>query len=35
MFRNIKTVKYIKTQSFLVGGSYVYSMYLKLFSIHL
>ena len=31
MFRNIKTVKNIKAQSFLVGGFYGYSKYLKSF----
>ena len=35
MFRNIKTVKHIKAQRFLVGGFYEYSKYLKSFSIHL
>ena len=29
MFRNIKTVKHIKAQSFLVDGFYGYSKYLK------
>ena len=35
MFRNIKTVKHIKAQSFLMDGFYGYSKYLKLFSTHL
>ena len=35
MFRNIKTVKDIKAQSFLMGGFYGYSKYLKSFPIHL
>ena len=32
MFRNIKTVKHIKAQSFLVGGFDGYSKYLRSFS---
>ena len=35
MFRNNKTVKHKTAQSFLVGGFYGYSKYLKSFSIHL
>ena len=34
MFRNIKSVKHIKDQSFLVDGFYGYSKYLKSFSIY-
>ena len=34
MFGNIKTVKHIEAQSFLVGRFYGYSKYLKSFSIH-
>ena len=34
MFGNIKTVKDIKAQIFLVGGFYGYSKYLKSFSIY-
>ena len=34
IFRNIKKVKHIEAQSFLLGGFYGYSKYLKSFSIH-